>query len=60
MDDPQVNTGSVLQLRCQRCGHVNIYKRKVVPVDLLNDARTILTQLLIVLRAFSRDLGDRA
>jgi hypothetical protein len=33
------SVGTVVQFQCQRCGQLNEYRRKVVAVEMLNEAR---------------------
>jgi hypothetical protein len=52
--------GVVIQFQCQRCGHLNEYKRKVVPVEMLNETREqleIARQLLGAVDFYSCDLA---
>jgi len=62
MDDPAetVTTGTLIQMRCPRCGAFNYYKRRVVDVAFLNDARNelrkterMLAELIAVIEEWS-------
>ena len=60
MDDPAppVSTGTLIQMRCPRCGAFNIYKRRVVDVAFLNEARQELAAVERTLNALVEEIEN--